>query len=421
MSFVKRLTAVTLTVLLTFFVLTGCSDKGELTSGGNDKDFPVTIQGVTIQDEPAGVVVLSQNLADVILAMSYEISLKGKSAECTQEDLSVLPNMTVQDVQQIKDAGADLVLLDSDPGEAEKQSLNQAGIDVLVIPAAANREDFERLYEEVGAAIKGGQTGYTHGKETAQDIFYTVDDIERVIPDSDITITMCYLYDTEGNAVTGDQFAGKLIESAGLTNAFSGSDSGVVDIESLKIANPQYIFCDIGVKQELSQKEGYQDLDAVKNGMVYELDASYLDRQGRGMIQAILFMAAQIYPELMESSDPVSSMEAPENFLDSSTPQDDPSVSSSGSSSQTTTSSGSTTTSLSGNTLKKGDQGDDVLALQKRLDELGYMFLPCTGEFGDGTEQAIKDFQYLNGMTVTGIADSETQAKLASSDAIPRE
>ena len=70
--------------------------------------------------------------------------------------------------------------------------------------------------------------------------------------------------------------------------------------------------------------------------------------------------------------------------------------------------------------MQKGDTGDAVLALQQRLDELGYMFLPCSGEFGDGTEQAVKDFQYLNGMTSTGIADPETQARIYSSEAIPR-
>ena len=48
------------------------------------------------------------------------------------------------------------------------------------------------------------------------------------------------------------------------------------------------------------------------------------------------------------------------------------------------------------------------------------MFVNCTGEFGDGTEQAIRDFQYLNGMEVTGLADAATIEKLFSSDAAPR-
>ena len=64
--------------------------------------------------------------------------------------------------------------------------------------------------------------------------------------------------------------------------------------------------------------------------------------------------------------------------------------------------------------LQIGDTGEDVRRLQERLDELGYMYLPSTGEFGEGTEQAIKDFQLLNGYAATGIADETTQEVLFS-------
>ena len=70
--------------------------------------------------------------------------------------------------------------------------------------------------------------------------------------------------------------------------------------------------------------------------------------------------------------------------------------------------------------LQIGDTGEDVRRLQERLDELGYMYLPSTGEFGEGTEQAIKDFQLLNGMVVTGVADEATLALLFSDEAKPR-
>lgn len=49
------------------------------------------------------------------------------------------------------------------------------------------------------------------------------------------------------------------------------------------------------------------------------------------------------------------------------------------------------------------------------------MFTAINGEYTAGTEQAVKDFQYLNGMEVTGIADADTIVKLNSSDAKKRE
>lgn len=405
MTLFKKLASGLLAGLLAVSMLAGCSDKGELTSGANDKDYPVTISGVTLKGEPAGVAVLSPNIADAILAMSYEICLKAKSAECTQSDLEVLPNVTVNDVEAIQNAGADLVLVDEEPSEDVKSALNKAGLNVIAISPAVSREDLERFYGEVGAAIKGGQTGYTHGQNSAQNVFYTMDDIERVIPETNVPVTACYLLDTSGGAATGDQLAGSLIEMAGLVNVADGETGGKASLETISISDPQYIFCPTGVKSQLEAAEGYKDLTAVKEGRVYEMDPSYMAWQGSGMIQAVIFMAGTVYPELSEG---IESSEPPPNPSSSEDP-------SSGGEEPGTSSSG--TSSLSGETLKKGDTGDAVMALQKRLDELGYMFLPCTGEFGDGTEQAVKDFQYLNGMEATGIADPETIARINSSDA----
>ncbi|PWM14579.1 MAG: peptidoglycan-binding protein, partial [Collinsella tanakaei] len=61
-----------------------------------------------------------------------------------------------------------------------------------------------------------------------------------------------------------------------------------------------------------------------------------------------------------------------------------------------------------------------VLKLQERLDELGYMFVACSGSYGDATVQAVMDFQLLNGMETTGVADAEMQKVLYSDAAVPR-
>ena len=46
------------------------------------------------------------------------------------------------------------------------------------------------------------------------------------------------------------------------------------------------------------------------------------------------------------------------------------------------------------------------------------MFMNPTGLYGDGTTQAVKDFQLKNGMETTGIADPDTLEKIFSTDAI---
>ena len=72
-------------------------------------------------------------------------------------------------------------------------------------------------------------------------------------------------------------------------------------------------------------------------------------------------------------------------------------------------------------TLERGDSGDEVLRLQRRLYTLYY--IPegvIDGKIGKKTEDAIREFQTNNRLEPTGVADEETQRALYSADAIAK-
>lgn len=66
-------------------------------------------------------------------------------------------------------------------------------------------------------------------------------------------------------------------------------------------------------------------------------------------------------------------------------------------------------------TLRKGDRGDEVKDLQTLLNKCGYI-LDVDGAFGSKTEEAVKDFQRQNGLTVDGIVGPKTWEALDSTD-----
>ena len=404
----KRPLAALLGILLVLSICVGCGPKGDISSGVAEQDFPVTVNEVTIQDEPKGVVVLSPNLAEVIMALGYEMQLCGKGAACTQEDLSVLPDMTLDDPQSILGVGADLVLTEDAPSEEHKKGLNDAGIEVVTIAPATSREDFTRLYREVGSCMMGGVKGYERGEKIAEGIFSTIDDISRQIPQTDTPVSVCYLYDVEGGVVTGDTLEGKLIECAGLINAASDGAGNHMDVETLLMVQPQYIFCPTGLKDTLAQTDQYKDLTAVQEGRVYEMDPSLMEWQGNGVISAVSFMAGTVYPSLAEGT---TSLE-PEGG-ESQTPTG-------GNSDMEVGDVTSDPEQPEGDSLKLGDEGDAVKNLQLRLAELGYLFVQPTGLYGEGTQQSIMDFQYVNNLRITGVADEETVNRLFAADAQPR-
>ncbi len=417
----KRFLALGLAAVITAAVFAGCGSS-DISQGAARNDYPITINGVTLGSRPEGVAVLSQNIADVILTGSFEATLKAKSADCTQEDLSILPNLTIDDAEEMRSLGVTLVLVDQAPSEQQAAALEEQGIQVLAIAPATGREDCKRLYREVGSAMAGGNTGYTKGERACDNVFYTLDDMTRLVPSTDSQYTACYLYDLEGRVATGDSLFGSLISYAGFYNAFENNTNGQADISNIIIANPYYIFCAQGVKAQLEQSEDFRNLDAVKNGRVYEMDPALMQRQGNTMLDAVTAMLRFVYPEL---------------FVVNSSYRTD-----SGSSSQADTSAGTDTASgeapantapaetpapvskpeavANAGTLQYGSSGEAVRLMQERLDELGYMFTSVNGVFDNGTLQAVRDFQLLNGYSTSGIATQELLDTMYRSDATPR-
>ena len=69
------------------------------------------------------------------------------------------------------------------------------------------------------------------------------------------------------------------------------------------------------------------------------------------------------------------------------------------------------------NSLSRGDENNDVMRLQVRLYELGYLNDNRDGVYGSKTQTAVGLFQQTAGLEVTGIADNNTQVLLYSDDA----
>lgn len=67
--------------------------------------------------------------------------------------------------------------------------------------------------------------------------------------------------------------------------------------------------------------------------------------------------------------------------------------------------------------LKRDSKGPDVLALQQRLKDLGFDPNGVDGNFGPGTEAAVRAFQQANGLGVDGKVGPNTNAALQAGSA----
>lgn len=393
MKWIRCTVAVALCALLALSTA-ACTQPVKMESGVIKPDYPVTINEVTINEKPEKVAVLSGSLADVVLAIGYETSLALASEDCTQPDLEVLTKISATDSETIINSGIDLVLAET-MDDSMRTTLEEAGVTVLLLNRATNREDFERLYSEVGSALNGVSTGATAGIKAAQKIFSSLDDLARLVPESNTVVTACYISDINGQAVTGDQLGSVMMSYMGLTNIFKGLTGGTFAYEDLKLSNPTMIFCPESVRTQILADTKYAELSAVQNGRVYAIDPHYMEWQGRTVYTAAIEMMGLAYPELTESSEPSVTME-----LGTSSP------------------SPSASPAPEYKALKQGDESDAVLEMQERLAQLGYLTEEYSGVYGEVTVQAVKDFQTANDLEATGEADVETLQKLFSDEAV---
>ena len=69
-------------------------------------------------------------------------------------------------------------------------------------------------------------------------------------------------------------------------------------------------------------------------------------------------------------------------------------------------------------TLRKGDEGPEVVTLQQALAELGYLSGAADGNFGTGTQTAVKKFQTDQGLEADGIAGKKTLEALYTKSSV---
>ena len=406
-------------------------------------EYPVTVNNLEIAVKPQKVLVLSPGLADIVIAIGAEQSLAAASADCEQEDLEVLPKVSVSDTQAVVDTGADLIL--TEPlDESTRAALENAAIPMLEVELAASREEFEHMYAQVATALLGDGYGYDLGLDTARNIFITMDTIQRETREylNNTIVTACYLYDTDGKAMTGDRLGNLILEYAGLTNIFTSQSGDHYSRDTLKLSNPNIIFCDIGVKDEILSDESFSEIQAVVDGKVYEVAHSRMEMYGKVYL-VTSELAGLAFPELMqevapEPEDPTSKINSeveaefnksmPSSGEGSVPPESSAATSASSTASESpkpaATASPAKSESVEDDgeytVLEFGDDGDEVYALQERLEELGYLDVEYDGQYGDYTVTALEAFQKANGLNDTGIASVETQKKLFSDKAVPK-
>ena len=421
-------------------------------NSSRSEEYPVKLANITISKAPDRVIVLSDSIADILVSCGFIKKVEGRSDECTQEEISGVKTVGSKlkpDLEKISALSPDVIFADSDMPKEQLTKLNESGFTVITFVPATSMSGISDLFGNVGAVMAGETTGREIGEERAETLSVTMDDLQRLIPESKVLVTACYLYDEKGTSLKDDTPSGKLFE---YLNAVNVCKAGVADDEAfnaLKLANPQYIFCDIGVKDKIMKSELFKDFSAVKNKQVYELSSELFSRQGNSLVEALTDMIEIMYPSVsINPEDPIKrteSSKAETSKAETSKAETSKAETSKAETSKAETSkaetskaetskaetskaetSKATTSKVKADTSLKitkdmffefGDIKDDIKKVQNRLEALGYFNEEKSGYYGEVTQKAVKAFQKANKLTQSGNCDYKTLTLMFSAKA----
>ncbi len=366
----------------------------------NRFDYPVTVGNMVFEQAPENVAVLSDNLADIVIACGYEGKLAAISDSCTNEALSILPSVGTPDEpsrKKLAELGIDLIIGDESIDPDYKEELTASGIDVIIIKPATNANELKKLYNSIASILGGGYNGKMKAMSSLESIQNDIDAIKLQIGETNVITTGCYIYELKDDECTvayGDSYVSGLLDSACVTNVLADDDNGYVGIDMLLKSNPDIIFCDTGVAEAIASNSDLRSLKALNNSKIFTLPRKYVQLQGKTRLITVDYIADKAHESYK------STQKWPDEFQNVKPKYEPP------------------FTPKEGIFYTIGETYKHIKYIEERLISLGYMEGSADENFTEETAYAVSYFQSVNSLEVTGIADYKTLSVLMSDKAL---
>jgi len=392
----KKLIALLVSIIV-ILSMSGCSAIGEFVNEvtGTQPEFPVSVGHELINNAPSKVVVFDDNVADILITCGYTDKIVGRSKDCTQEQLKNIKEYGSDknpDTDSVNKLNPDVIFASTDITYSDYEKMNDDDTVVLRVTPATSTNALKLLYANICKVMSGNVTGSDIGIENADKV---LSDMESAKNENAVIIG-CYLFELDGkNAVTCDMFANTILEYAGIQNIAAESDvNGYLPTERIIATDKQdgfafYILCEEGLKNKILSSEEFKNTNVVNKNRIIEVPGSYMTRQGNSAVEGIEYIKSQLNGKKDVKGESLAADYGVELY--------------------------------EGISYTLNDEDSIVLAIQQRLDDLGYFPINPTGFFGDSTASAVKEFQVNNELNRRdGVADYETLERMFSTAAYSR-
>lgn len=281
----------------------------------------ITIETITFTDDLkrevsvpiplTSVVTLAPSLTETLVYLGAEDLITAVDINSDYpESISKLPRITGWDMsinyEELTAMQPDLIFASEMTSLEAISSMEDLGLNVFCVK---NPADFPELFDSI--LMIGELIGKTpEAEELTAALSDRVEEIESISSKAEDKPLVFYEIDATDPAkpwtAGKGTFISKLIDMAGGVNLGDELDGEWIQIslEALLKADPQIILLGDSMygstAEAASQRTGWSDISAVKNGKLYEFDDNLVTRPGPRLVDGFELIARMIHPELFK-------------------------------------------------------------------------------------------------------------------------
>lgn len=268
----------------------GCTvqNGGELQGSDQESSgYPMTItddegRTVIIESEPQTIVSIMPSNTEILYALGLGDKIIGVTENCYYPEEAMekekVGSFTIN-IEKVVSLNPDLVLA-SRGQETYTASLTQFGINIVTL-IPRNLEEICKSIEMVGRLTNTYEKAVEITKEMKREI-EEIKELTQNLTEQDKPKVLILVDREELYSVGRNTFLNHMIETAGGINiaADVATDWPVLSEEKVFEEDPDFILCTYLIKDKIIARENWQELKALKNNQVYNVDNDLVSRPG---------------------------------------------------------------------------------------------------------------------------------------------
>lgn len=304
----KRWSVAFLALLLCVVCLQGClpnnsgaaQSPGTTTTPTAPPEYPVSVEGITLTQTPARVVVMTPAIADAVKDLGFTAKVCGMPDDCITEDwhnVTELGDRYTLNLERLVALRPDLILTQSPTTELTAWATENK-VPLLCLAAPTDKSGLQTFYTAIATALGGKESGPPLANDLTWQVQNALSQVSIVLPVTEEPLKVLYMAEKEAVA-TGDTVWQYVWDALGWENtAVSGENWQIPE----DMQEPDVVFCPADMVKTAEKAWRHAD--------VLPLDVNLALHSGYTLSETAKLMAQTLYPDAFKSEEITASTSA---------------------------------------------------------------------------------------------------------------